>query len=88
MDDGDDDDSDKPFSEGDWMDRHSVMAPQLKVGDLLLYDYRVCHRGTKNLSKSGKTRTMLYLLFARPWFKEHMNFGGEQLFPQKKSEET
>lgn len=72
---------DPQISEEEWLDRHSVIAPTLNVGDALLYDYRVCHRGTRNLSQEGKTRMMLYLLFARPWFKEHLNFGGDYLFP-------
>ena len=46
--------------------------------------YRICHRGTTNLSLT-KTRTMLYLMYsyARPWFKEHLNFGAEHLFDPK-----
>ena len=82
-------------------------------GDILLYDYRICHRGTCNLSSSlsvvattntvypsageantstlekndeqqreketntaeGIVRQVLYQMYARPWFKEHLNFG-------------
>lgn len=81
-----------------------VFGPCLKWGDALLYDYRICHRGTRNLSSSsssdvvgdggkgttdghddigvgGKTRPMLYLMYARPWFQEHLNFGSTRLFP-------
>ena len=46
----------------------------------LLHDYRVCHRGTPNLPGNGRARRMLYLIHARPWFKEHLNFGTERLF--------
>jgi ectoine hydroxylase-related dioxygenase (phytanoyl-CoA dioxygenase family) len=84
-------------------------------GDVLLYDYRVCHRGTANLSSSlstidvvappssasnvvvdkkkedeqeeetttaggGVVRKVLYQMYARPWFKEHLNFGEKSLF--------
>lgn len=62
-------------------------------GDILLYDYRICHRGTSNLSsdndedtkKAGKgscgiIRKVLYLMYARPWFREHLNFGEKSLF--------
>jgi ectoine hydroxylase-related dioxygenase (phytanoyl-CoA dioxygenase family) len=90
-------------------------------GDVLLYDYRVCHRGTANLSSSlssvvsissasvvgdkkkkkkeeeeehdednanggrkggggGVVRKVLYQMYARPWFKEHLNFGERSLF--------
>jgi len=54
-----------------------LCAPILQVGDALCYDYRTCHRGTANLS--SKTRSVLYLMFARPWYKEHVNFGDEPL---------
>jgi len=57
----------------------NVVGPLLKTGDALIYDYRVCHRGTQNLSR-GKTRPMLYLMYARPWFNEHVNFSEEKLF--------
>lgn len=60
----------------------SVVAPILKQGDVVLYDYRVCHRGTKNLSPT-RVRTMLYLMYARPWFKEHLNFGTEKLLQEE-----
>ena len=86
-------------------------------GDILLYDYRICHRGTCNLSSSlsvvattntgypqadeantsslekneeqeeketnraeGIVRQVLYQMYARPWFKEHLNFGQKSLF--------
>mmetsp|Transcript_322 Transcript_322/g.641 ORF Transcript_322/g.641 Transcript_322/m.641 type:complete len:379 (-) Transcript_322:66-1202(-) len=56
----------------------------LGKGDILLYDYRICHRGTSNLSSSvGDTSTIrkvLYLMYARPWFREHLNFGNKSLF--------
>ncbi len=58
----------------------SAIGPLLKSGDVLLYDYRICHRGTSNLS-IDKTRPMLYLMYARPWFCEHLNFGQNRLFP-------
>lgn len=56
-----------------------VIAPLLKRGDALIYDYRVCHRGTSNLSSSS-TRRMLYLMYSRPWFDDHLNFSNEKLF--------
>ena len=93
-------------------DGKSIIAPVLKQGDALIYDYRVCHRGTANLfgkleaatnhseptntnadtihsrKKHGKkkkakkdsendidgTRRILYLMYARPWFTDHVNF--------------
>mmetsp|Transcript_13400 Transcript_13400/g.15086 ORF Transcript_13400/g.15086 Transcript_13400/m.15086 type:complete len:518 (-) Transcript_13400:686-2239(-) len=56
-----------------------AIGPLLKRGDVLIYDYRICHRGTSNLS-TDKTRPMLYLMYARPWFYEHLNFGTDRLF--------
>lgn len=59
--------------------RFPVIAPSLSFGDILLYDYRICHRGTQNLC-INKTRAMLYLMYTRPWFVEHINFGEKFLF--------
>jgi hypothetical protein len=61
---------------------HDVIAPVLQQGDVLIYDYRVCHRGTSNLVELGSddkavgtaTRKILYLMYARPWFTDHVNF--------------
>lgn len=63
-----------------------IASPILKQGDALLYDYGICHRGTSNLTGQSSTgvprvRRILYLMYARPWFKEHLNFGSEHLFP-------
>ena len=85
-------------------DDKAIIAPVLKQGDALIYDYRVCHRGTANLfgrleaatddSKGmnarkktetkkkardseinvGGSRRILYLMYARPWFTDHVNF--------------
>ena len=57
----------------------ATIQPLLSVGDAMIYDYRTCHRGVANTS--GGVRTMLYLMYSRPWFKEHLNFDdGESLF--------
>ena len=75
----------------------SAVSAVLGKGDILLYDYRICHRGTSNLSSSleeevhqkgnsssakeaGVNRKVLYLMYARPWFREHLNFGSTSLF--------
>ena len=73
-----------------------VVSAVLGKGDILLYDYRICHRGTSNISMAasqsegkkkkksssdeGIIRKVLYLMYARPWFKEHLNFGDNSLF--------
>merc|ERR1711971_929704 len=88
----------------DKRDDNPVVSAVLKRGDVLLYDYRICHRGTSNLSISGSSsvaaatdddvddrcdddgnnkgilRKVLYLMYARPWFREHLNFGKTSLF--------
>ncbi|KAG7365369.1 phytanoyl-CoA dioxygenase family protein [Nitzschia inconspicua] len=65
-------------------DSPKAVSPILKQGDVLIYDYRVCHRGTSNLvsvkddNKDVDTvqasRRILYLMYARPWFTDHINF--------------
>ena len=64
-----------------------IVSPVLYQGDALLYDYRVCHRGTSNLTgkevSTGQVRRILYLMYARPWFKEHLNFGSDWLFQEQ-----
>jgi ectoine hydroxylase-related dioxygenase (phytanoyl-CoA dioxygenase family) len=57
-----------------------IIGPTLSRGSVLMYDYRICHRGTRNLSDTS-VRPMLYLMYARPWFQEHLNFGSQRLFP-------
>lgn len=67
-------------SQGDSQERdggNDIASPLLKLGDVLIYDYRICHRGTANLG--NKVRSVLYLMYARPWFREHLNFGTERL---------
>lgn len=59
-------------------DAMPIVSPVLEAGDLLLYDYRLCHRGVSNITDTT-VRKVLYLLYARPWFREHLNFGTESL---------
>ena len=47
--------------------------------DILLYDYRTVHRGTSNKSLNT-TRRMLYLLYTKSWFRDHINFGESSIF--------
>jgi hypothetical protein len=48
------------------------VTPLLAVGDVLMFDYRVLHRGRANQSHSD--RTILVLTVAKPWFKDVLNF--------------
>ena len=58
----------------------SYVRPTFKAGSVLLYDYRTIHRGTRNVSKI--VRPMLYLLYAKPWFRDYTNFGEVSLFSE------
>lgn len=71
----------------DKVDTAATVSALLGKGDILLYDYRICHRGTSNLASvdntddnGGVVRKVLYLMYARPWFREHLNFGSKSLF--------
>lgn len=39
------------------------------LGDAVLFDYNLMHRGGPNLS--DRRRDLLYVTFSRPWFKDH-----------------
>jgi hypothetical protein len=51
--------------------QNPVCSP-LKLGDVLVFDYRVLHRGKANRSKEN--RTILVLTFSQPWFEDVVNF--------------
>jgi hypothetical protein len=44
----------------------------LKRGGCYLMDYRLIHQGTAN--RSNAPRTMLYIVYTRPWFTDSENF--------------
>jgi hypothetical protein len=56
------------------------IGPLLEKGTILVYDYRVIHRGTKNISTQN--RHMFYLLYTKPWFNENINFGETSIFSE------
>ena len=43
-----------------------------KMGDMFLMDYRLIHAGTAN--RSSQARSILYIVYSRPWFREDLNF--------------
>ena len=47
-------------------------GPSTDVGDVLLFDYRVIHRGVPNVS--DRDRPVLYVVFHRSWFSDVQNF--------------
>jgi ectoine hydroxylase-related dioxygenase (phytanoyl-CoA dioxygenase family) len=42
--------------------------PQLRFGDVLLFDYQILHRGGAN--NSPDLRSIMYMTFAREWYKD------------------
>jgi ectoine hydroxylase-related dioxygenase (phytanoyl-CoA dioxygenase family) len=49
------------------------VIPALKRGDVLVFDYRILHRGRANQS-STRNRPILVLTFAKKWFVDVCNF--------------
>ena len=47
-------------------------APELGLGDVCLFDYKVLHRGGANTSP--QMRTLLYYTFSRPWYSDWVNW--------------
>ncbi|MCA9636404.1 MAG: phytanoyl-CoA dioxygenase family protein [Myxococcales bacterium] len=50
----------------------------IPAGAVLLFDYRLLHRGLAN--QTDRTRPILYLTFCRPWFRDVHNFPERRLF--------
>lgn len=55
-----------------------TVAPSLKKGSLILFDYRILHRGKANLS--DEARPILVFTMAKPFFKDVLNFSKRSLF--------
>jgi hypothetical protein len=56
-----------------------LVAPTLELGDVLVFDYRVLHRGLAN-RQSVQHRIYLVLTVSRPWFKDIINFPSRSLY--------
>ena len=50
----------------------SLVAAEMEKGSVLLFDYRLWHRGLPN-RQSATDRHMLYLVVAKPWWRDHKN---------------
>ena len=48
----------------------------LRIGDCLMFDYRLYHRGLAN--RSNKKRPVISLVYQRPWFLDSTNFHGQE----------
>lgn len=53
-------------------------APTMNVGDILVFDYRLLHRGKPNLSRIN--RPMLVFTFSHPWFQDAKNWPKRSLY--------
>lgn len=64
-----------------------TITPELRIGDALLFDYRVLHRGKANTSKGDKSkyRPILVLTFAKSWFRDIANFPHKSIFDKNES---
>eukprot|EP00965_Chrysotila_dentata_P026188 868430-Pleurochrysis_carterae.AAC.2 len=54
-------------------------TPRLAIGDVIAFDYRTIHRGLANTSHLSEStaptaRPMLYIVYARSWFIDRVNF--------------
>lgn len=45
---------------------------EVSAGDAVLFDYRLFHAGGAN--RSTRRRPILYLIYARPWYEDNINF--------------
>jgi hypothetical protein len=68
------------------------VAPTLTLGDCLVFDYRLLHRGLANATTTtpldtepniqacSNNRTILVVAIAQPWFKDVVNFPQKSLY--------
>jgi ectoine hydroxylase-related dioxygenase (phytanoyl-CoA dioxygenase family) len=57
------------------IDKTLAVSPLPRLGDALLFDYRILHRGLGN--KSQETRPLLYLVYAVPGVRDIYNFSSQ-----------
>ena len=62
--------------EADGMSAYPLLAPRVAVGEALLFDYRVWHRGLGN--RGGENRPCVYATYAVPWYRDVHNFGARR----------
>jgi len=55
-----------------------IARPELRRGSVLLFDYRVLHRGTRNAS--DEPRPVLVYTFAKPYYRDTLNFPRRSVF--------
>ena len=57
-------------------DINGYCVPELKRGDILMFDYRTLHRGGKN--NSDDWRTIMYITYVNEWYIDRINFNTKQ----------
>lgn len=62
-----------PGSHNRYWNENDFVLPYLSRGSCYVVDYRLSHRGTANHGISE--RPIIYLVFARPWFTDTVNYG-------------
>ena len=62
----------RPGSQNDEDTQSRSVVPKPRVGDVILFDYRVLHRGLAN--RSQHPRSILYAVLARPGKQDRHNF--------------
>jgi ectoine hydroxylase-related dioxygenase (phytanoyl-CoA dioxygenase family) len=62
-----------------------IQGPTFKRGSVLLFDYRILHRGTAN--KSDVVRPVLVYTFAKPFYRDTLNFPRNSVFDPLKEQE-
>jgi ectoine hydroxylase-related dioxygenase (phytanoyl-CoA dioxygenase family) len=55
-----------------------IEGPTLSMGSVLLFDYRVLHRGTAN--RTAQPRPVLVYTFAKPFYRDTLNFPRNSVF--------
>lgn len=53
---------------------------EVPAGSVILFDYRLAHRALAH--QGDRPRPILYLTFARPWFRDIRNFPARRLFDE------
>ena len=56
------------------------IAPFLNVGDVLMFDFRLLHRGLSNIDEREINRPMLVLAYSIPTFQDTANWPGPSIF--------
>ena len=53
------------------------------LGDVLVFDYRILHRGRANLNQDEKHRNVLVLTYSKPWYEDVANFPKNSMYDKK-----